>query len=137
MFEIEFFYNGAIKMKSINKLIDAISCVLVDEKAYDLPSVCIRYSLENSEESEAFSSKRLYVQRRLKNKNQLFLIDLAQRIIQDYDLHTSTLAKILHKTAPTGFYSISEITRRNIMDELYSRGDISGKSELLYFLNQI
>ncbi|EJV52613.1 hypothetical protein IEK_01262 [Bacillus toyonensis] len=137
MIEIEFFYNGAIKMKSINKLIDAISCVLVDEKAYDLPSVCVRYGLENGEESEAFSSKRVYVQRRLKNKDQLFLIDLAQRIIQDYDLHTSTLAKILHKTAPTGFYSISEITRRNIMDELYSRGDISGKSELLDFLNRI
>lgn len=137
MVEIEFFYNGAIRMTAINKLIDAIACVLADEKAYDLPSVCVRYGLENGEESEAFSSKRVYVQRRLKSKDQLFLIDLAQRIIQDYNLHTSALAKLLHKTASTGLYSISEITRRNLMDELYSRGDIPGKSELLDFLNRI
>lgn len=124
-------------MTSINELIDAIACVLAEEKAYDLPSVCLRYGLENGEESEAFSSKRVYVQRRLKSKDQLFLIDLAKRLIKDYGMCASTLSKLVYRISPVGLYSISEVTRRNIMNGLYSRGNISGECEFIDFLNRI
>lgn len=124
-------------MANINELIDAITIILIDEKAYDLPNVCLRYGLEGGDESEAFSSKRVYVQRRLKSKDQLFLLDLAKRMINDYGSSADTLSKIVHRLSPSGLYSISELTRRNIMGELYSRGNIEGKLELTDFLNRI
>lgn len=124
-------------MSSINELVDAIIYVLIEEKAYDLPNVCLKYGLDSGDESEAFSSKRVYVQRRLKSKDQLFLLDLAKRIIKDYGSSANALSKIVHRMNPTGLYSISELTRRNIMEELYSRHNIEGKLELIDFLNRV
>lgn len=124
-------------MASINELIDAITLVLTEEKSYDLPTVCTRYGLESGDESEAFKSRRVYVQRRLKGKDQLFLLDLAKRVINDYGAKANTLAKLVLRLSPTGVFTISEITRRNIMDELYARNNIPGKYDLVEFLNRI
>ncbi|KIL39579.1 hypothetical protein SD70_19450 [Gordoniibacillus kamchatkensis] len=124
-------------MASINELIDAITLVLTEEKSYDLPTVCTRYGLESGDESEAFKSRRVYVQRRLKGKDQLFLLDLAKRVINDYGSKANTLAKLVLRLSPTGVFTISEITRRNIMDELYARNNIPGKYDLVEFLNRI
>lgn len=124
-------------MTTINELIDAITIVLTEEKAYDLPKVCNKYGLESGDESEAFQSRRVYVQRRLKGKDQLFLVDLAKRIIKDYGSHANTLSKLVFRLNPTGIFSISEITRRNIMDELYIRKNIIGKYDLIEFLNRV
>jgi very-short-patch-repair endonuclease len=124
-------------MASINELIDAIIQVLLEEKAYDIPTVCTRYGLESGDESEAFQSRRLYVQKRLKGKDQLFLLDLAKRIIEDYGSKSNSLSKLVLRLNPTGLYTISEITRRNIMDELYARNNITGKYDLVDFLNRV
>ncbi len=37
-------------MASINELIDAIVQVLLEEKAYDIPTVCTKYGLESGDE---------------------------------------------------------------------------------------
>ncbi|WP_066309186.1 hypothetical protein [Bacillus sp. FJAT-29814] len=125
-------------MKSINELIDGISSILKEEeKSYDLPHVCVRYGLESGDEAEANSSKRVYVQRRLKSKDKGFLIELAKKIIKDYGSSAIDLVKIVQRIDPTGLYAISEITRKNIMDDLYLRGNIHGKSELIEFLKRI
>ncbi|MGG1880698.1 hypothetical protein ABDI30_24490 [Paenibacillus cisolokensis] len=124
-------------MKSINELIDGIVQVLLEEKAYDIPTVCTKYGLESGDETEAFSSKRVYVQKRLKGKDQLFLMDLASRIINDYGSRANSLSKLVIRLNPTGLYTISELTRRNIMDELHVRNNIAGKYDLIEFLNRI
>ncbi|WP_289137743.1 hypothetical protein [uncultured Brevibacillus sp.] len=124
-------------MASINELIDAITLVLREEKSYDLPTVCTKYGLENGDESEAHQSRRVYVQRRLKGKDQLFLLDLAKRVISDYGSKANSLAKLVLRLNPTGLFTISEITRRNIMDELHVRGNIQGRHDLIGFLNRI
>jgi very-short-patch-repair endonuclease len=124
-------------MASINELIDAITLVLSEEKSYDLPTVCTRYGLESGDESEAFKSRRVYVQRRLKGKDQLFLLDLAKRIINDYGSKANVLAKLVLRLDSTGLFKISEITRRNIMNELYARKNISGNYDLIKFLNRV
>ncbi|GEN89786.1 hypothetical protein [Oceanobacillus sojae] len=121
----------------LNDLIDAITKILADEKAYDLPNICLKYGLDNGDESEAFESKRVYVQRRLKIKDQTFLLDLAHKVLNDYGSTAKELSKVLHRLAPNGLFSISEITRRNIMNELYTRGNIEGKLEITDFLNRI
>lgn len=124
-------------MASINELVDAITLVLSEEKSYDLPTVCTRYGLESGDESEAFKSRRVYVQRRLKGKDQLFLLDLAKRIINDYGSKANVLAKLVLRLDSTGLFKISEITRRNIMNELYARKNISGNYDLIKFLNRV
>ncbi|MDR4927233.1 hypothetical protein [Peribacillus simplex] len=121
----------------INELIDAITSVLTDEKAYNLPNVCVSYGLENGEESEASMSKRIYVQQRLKGKDRLFLLDLAKRIIKDYGSKATNLSKTLYRMEQTGLYSISEVTRRFILEGLYGMGNIEGGMELIDFLNRI
>lgn len=124
-------------MVNINELVDAITYILTNEKAYDLPNVCLRYGLDYGDEAEAFRSKRVYVQRRLKGKDQLFLLDLAKRVINDYGSSANELSKIIQKISPNGLFSISELTRKNIMEELYAKGNIEGKLELIDFLTRI
>jgi hypothetical protein len=111
-------------------LIESIALILSDEKAYDLPA----YGLEFGEESEAFNSKRIYITKRLKGKDQLFLIDVAKRIAKDYQ--SNELSRLLNILSPSGFFEITQITRRNIMDYLYS-GSIHGEIELIDFLSRI
>ncbi|WP_121616010.1 hypothetical protein [Virgibacillus halodenitrificans] len=89
-----------INIANIHELIDSITYILIDEKAYDLPNLCLRYGLEEGNESGA-------------------------------------LSKIVHIMSPSGLYFISELTRRNIMEELYSKGKIEDKQELTDFLNRI
>lgn len=124
-------------MSNINELINAITSILIDEKAYDLPNVCSKYGLDYGDESEAFNSKRVYVQRRLKGKDQIFLLDLAKRVIDDYGSNANELLKIINRLNPNGLFNISELTRRNIIKWLYSQGNIEGKLELMDFLSRI
>lgn len=117
-----------------NDVIDSIALVLSNEKAYDLPAVCVKYGLEYGEESEAFQSKRIYVTKRLKSRDQVFLIDMAKRIAKDYQ--SKELSKLLNILSPSGFFKITQITRRNILDYLYTAGSIQGELDLIEFLNR-
>lgn len=124
-------------MSTTSELIVEIANVLSEEKAYDLPGVCLKYGLDDSNGDEAYKSKRIFVQKKLKGKDQLFLLDLTKRLIKDYELNSGELLKIINKVDPSGFYSISELTRRQIMEEIYSRGNISGQLDLITFLKRI
>jgi len=126
-----------MEMSNINELINAITSILIDEKAYDLPNVCSKYGLDYGDELEAYNSKRVYVQRRLKGKEQIFLLDLAKRVIDDYGSNANELLKIINRLNPNGFFNISELTRRNIIEWLYSKGNIEGKLDLTDFLSRI
>jgi len=121
----------------LNQIVEEISNILSGEKAYNLPSVCGRYGLDEGEESEAFSSKRLYIQKRLKGKNQLFLLDLSKRIIDDYGESAKSLSKLMYSVNPKGVFEISEITRKNIFDELYKRTDLWGRADVVSFFKRI
>jgi len=122
---------------NINDLIDGITIILSQEKAYDLPNICTKYGLENGDEQEAFRSKRVYIQRRLKGKDQLFLLDLAKRIMDDYNDDAKDLSKLLSHISPAGLFSISEITRKNILGDLYSKVNIPGRMDIVSFLKRI
>lgn len=124
-------------MEKLNKIIEEIAHVLSKEKSYDLPSVCERYGLDEGNDDEAFRSKRVYVQKRLKGKNQLFLLDLSKRIIDDYGEEAKSLSKLVYNVSPNGIFSLSEITRKNILDELYTKQDLWGKCDVITFLKRI
>lgn len=125
------------KIEKTNELIDAIISILIEESIEDLPNICLRYGLDIGDTLEASKNKNIYIKKRLESKNQLFLLDLARRLLDDYYLKADFLKNVLYKVTYNGLYTISELTRKNIMDTLYSKGNIEGKLELTDFLNRI
>jgi hypothetical protein len=53
-------------------------------KSYDLPGVCVGLGLQAGNESEAFSSKRVYVKSRLIEKRGDDLLEIGQMVRDDY-----------------------------------------------------
>ncbi|MEZ4986904.1 MAG: hypothetical protein R2795_18005 [Saprospiraceae bacterium] len=111
-------------INKLDELRESISSCLAIEKSYNLPSVCNRYSLEEGDESEAFQSKFKYVIRRLKDKDEKFLIELAKKLIDDYQSYQ--VGYSLNKYLENQFYKLTELTRRNLVEELLKLSDISG-----------
>lgn len=117
-------------------MITAIANLIAnEEKAYDVPSICLKYGLDPGEESEAFSSKRTYVSKRLSSKSQDFIFSLTEQLIRDYE--SVDFAKIAKKFVNNNMFRISILTRRNIIDEVIIKGNVEGKVSIIEFLNRI
>lgn len=119
----------------IDKLDDlrhSISSCLASEKAYDLPKVCQRYSLDDGEESEAYQSKYKYVITRLKNKKETFILDLAKELIIDYQSYR--IGNSLNKYLGFKFYKLTEITRNELVEKIKSLERICGNLDSNEFL---
>ncbi len=56
------------------------------ESANILPDICVRFGLEDGDISESFRSKRLYVEKRLARKDNSFVLEMAKKISEDYDV---------------------------------------------------
>lgn len=119
-------------IEKLDDLRNSICNCLAVEKAYDLPIVCKRYSLEEGEESEAFLSKYKYVIKRLKDKEENFIIDLAKKLINDYQSYQ--IGYSLNQYLDLQFYKLSEITRKEIIKRLKSLENISGNLDPNTFL---
>lgn len=120
---------------NLDRLKDSISSCLAAEKAYDLPSVCERYSLDPGEEDEAYRSKFKYVFNRIKGKKEQFIVDLSKKLIDDYQSYQ--LGSSLNKFLDNKFYTITELTRRTIVEGLQQLGNISGKLSSDEFLLKV
>ncbi|MEK5262520.1 hypothetical protein MKY75_25475 [Paenibacillus sp. FSL L8-0663] len=117
------------------ELVQHIASFLASEvKSYDIPDICSSYGLDGGEESEAFAGKSKYVERRLRGKDQLFLIDLAKRVAKDYN--SVDLNRMLNTISPRGIFNITQITRKNIVKEILSLGYIEGDMNLIDFLKR-
>lgn len=80
-------------MSKIAELIDAIANLIADqEKAYNVPSVCLKYGLDPGDKSEAFSSKRVYISKRISSRSQKFICFLAEQLIHDYESQEFAIA---------------------------------------------
>jgi hypothetical protein len=116
----------------LDDLRNSISNCLAGEKAYDLPKVCQRYSLEEGEESEAFQSKYKYVITRLKDKKEYIIIDLAKELINDYQSYL--IGNSLNQYLDFQYYKLTEVTRNEIIERLKSLEHISGNLDPNEFL---
>ncbi|WP_339236274.1 hypothetical protein MKX40_22315 [Paenibacillus sp. FSL R5-0517] len=117
------------------ELVHNIAIVLASEvKSYNLPDICSSYGLDKGDDSEAFEGKARYIERRLRGKNQLFLIDLAKRVAKDYN--SVDLNRMLNTISPRGIFKVSQITRKNIVKEILSLGYIEGDMNLIDFLKR-
>ena len=80
-------------MVTVKQLCEAIANVLYEEKSYNLPRVCEELGLAPGTEQEAFSSKMGYVLRRLSEKDERFVREVAYKVLDQYD--STELHKIL------------------------------------------
>jgi hypothetical protein len=86
-------------MPSLNDLREAIADALAQEKSYMLPGVCSRLGLDPGSDKEAYGSKRVYVRTRLASKSEEFLVQLAQKVLNEYS--SEELAAILKAVVGT------------------------------------
>jgi len=116
----------------LDDLRNSISNCLSNEKAYDLPKVCKRYSLEEGDESKAFQGKFKYVITRLKDKKEDFIIDLAKKIINDYQSYQ--IGNSLNQYLNFQYYLLTELTRKEIIENLKCLENITGSLDSNVFL---
>jgi hypothetical protein len=116
----------------LDDLRNSIASCLSGEKAYDLPKVCQRYSLDDGEESEAYHSKYKYVITRLKNKNEIFILDLAKELITDYQSYK--IGNSLNQYQDLQFYKLTEITRNELVEKIKALENICGNLDSNEFL---
>lgn len=76
-----------------------IARVLANEKAYNVPQVCLRYGLSTGDEAEAMNSKNSYVMKRLSALSNDEIAKVAQQVYDDYG--EDDLGKVLAKLKAT------------------------------------
>ncbi|MGB8900698.1 MAG: hypothetical protein WCC90_16320 [Methylocella sp.] len=122
-----------IPPKALKDLRHHIAAVISDEKAYNVPSVCVRYGMADGGTDEAFASKNKYVMSRAQQLTADKLLEVAKALYHEtgsFEL-SETLAKIEESTENL----VSELTRRHIVDAL----DIpfSARTSELEFLEKL
>jgi uncharacterized protein (DUF4415 family) len=103
-------------------------CLAKNVKSYDLPRVCGKLGLEPGEESEAFQSKSRYVKRRIDKYTENDLITLASHILELYE--DFDLLEVFRKAKAGWQLRITELTRRDLLHDLFQRGPFSGQLEV-------
>lgn len=109
-------------------------------KAHSLVQACVRLGLEGGEEAEAWSSKIRYVEKRLANKQLAELLKLGDGVLRAYEgykLHAFRLKEALRLARAEGKRRITEITRKNLVDEALLMGQLEGKLEISVFLGKL
>ena len=105
-----------IPPKAIKDLRHHIAAVISDEKAYNVPAVCVRYGLADGGTDEAFSSKYKYVMSRAQQLTADKLLEVAERL--QAETENFALGETLAKIKEASENLVSELTRRRIIDAL-------------------
>lgn len=118
----------------IRDLRQIVAGVIAEEKAYNVPALCVRLGLADGEESEAMSSKARYASSRLAKLSAEKLVKVANDLlIEDYDFN---LLEAVDRVTELGTASISELTRRRLIS-LYNGSDICTGYDEIDFIERI
>src|SRR5215213_1976681 len=108
-----------IAASAIKELRHLIASIISDEKSYNVPGVCARYSMAEGTGDEVFRGKYRYVLSRAQALTPEKLVQVAKA------LHAETpnfsLGEALAAIEEEGTEGISELTRRRIVDALQVR----------------
>ena len=96
-----------------SQLREAIASVIANEKAYDVPALCVRLGLEPGEEAEAMRSKARYATSRLAAVPMTRLVEIARTLLAEND--NFWLQEIVSKVSETNITTVSALTRRRLM----------------------
>ena len=109
-------------MNHESALREAIAGTLaVEVKAHSLVKACVRFGLAEGTDEEAWAGKARYVEARLSDKPLAELLEIGDDVLREYQgykLHAFRLKEALRFGRADGKRHISEITRRNLVDEL-------------------
>lgn len=111
-----------------------MACVISDEKAYDVPSVCRRLGLADGTEQEAYSSKYKYAHSRLMEVPAGDLLAMARSLLaetQDFAL-SEFLAKADEASGP----QVTGLTRRRIV-KLFEGAPLSTEIEEIELIRSV
>ena len=123
-------------MANIQQLIDEIACTLAGAvKAYNIPAVASSFGMADGEQDEAFSSKRLYVTKRLAGWSKDQLVELAKKVQDTYP--NDSLQCVIEANDPTQPFQISSITRQHLFSCLDSLSPIEGKLGVVDFMEKL
>jgi very-short-patch-repair endonuclease len=104
-------------------------------KAYNIPKVASTLGMDAGEESEAFSSKRAYVVKRLVGWPKGKLVELAKTVQETYP--NDSLQRVIEEFDASQPYRISSITRQHLFSCIDSLPPIQGKIEIVEFMEKL
>jgi hypothetical protein len=121
-------------MNLLESLRQDIANALAQEKAHTLAAVCEEVGLSAGNDTEAWKSKYYYAHRRLTPLSRTALIAVGKQVLERYPSYQ--LEEALDLLSSRGEGVISAITRRNIIDDLNSMGNLEGNLHLAEFLGR-
>lgn len=112
----------------------AIIEALYPTSANSLPSVCEALGMASGNQDEAFSSKRNYIDKRIRRLSTESLLNISHKLIKEQDNYE--LSEAVFTIEDTRKKHISDITRRAIGRSI-AHHSLSGRVPLLEFLNEL
>src|ERR1035437_546800 len=124
----------------LDTLRDYISeAIAANVKAYNVRSACVRVGIQESvgesDASEAFGSKRIYVKNRLLSRTQVDLLRIAEAVLLEYasDDLSDTVSEMTRHTE----YRVTELVRRDVLKTINPVYQLFGELSLLHTLSEI
>lgn len=96
-----------------SQLRETIAGVIANEKAYDVPALCVRLGLAPGDEAEAMQSKMRYANSRLVAVTMSRLVEIAEELLSEND--NFWLREMVEKIAEADRPAVSVLTRRRLM----------------------
>jgi hypothetical protein len=123
----------------LDTLREHIAQTVAGAKAYDVPQVCVRLGIQKAidpgDEQEAYSSKRLYVRRRILTWDEDALFDLAARVLREYP--SEDLADTFSEMTVHAEHRVSQLVRRDVLRALNPLPFLFGDLPLIESLQEI
>lgn len=118
--------------KKILNIVQCVASVLSSEKAYEIPNICERFDIGDGTTYSAPASKEKFLASLIKQKNDKFIIELAKRIVDEYEADSVGLA--LNDYYNGKFYKVSIITRQHLLADLFMLQNLEGTRSVDEFL---
>lgn len=123
-------------MANLQPLVHEVANALAEAvKAYNLPAVASSLGLAEGEEGEAFSSKRVYVTKRIAGWSKDQLLELAKKVQEMFP--EDSLQCTIEGFDPTQTFQISAITRQHLFSCFDSLPPIEGKLSIIEFMEKL
>lgn len=124
---------------SLDTLRELIARAVAAAKAYEVPDACVRMGIQQAVEEgdaqEAFSSKRLYVRKRILPWSEADLLDLATRVLREYP--TEDLADAVSEMTVHAEHRVSALVRRDVLKVLNPLASLFGDLPLIASLREV
>lgn len=123
----------------LDSLREQIAQAVAVAKAYDLPAICVSLGIQGAEgegdEQDAFSSKRLYVRRRILSWSETDLLALAERVLREFP--SDQLADTVSEMTIHSEFRVSTLVRRDVLKALNSSTSLFGELPLVESLSEV